>query len=79
MDNHLDSRQMDKIVLSLVILIIQLKKILIITLINHQDQHLHLQAEDQIENHRLLHQGKMYINLEKDRKKIMLLNQKMLL
>ncbi len=79
MDNHLDSRQMYKIVLSLVIQIIQLKKILIITLINHQDQHLHLQTEDQIENHRLLHQGKIYINLEKDQKKILWLNQKVLL
>jgi len=60
--NHQDSRQTDKIILSLIVLMKALK--------NHH-QLLHLLATDQIKNHQLLDQEKMYINLEGDLKKAM--------
>ena len=60
--NHQDSRQTDKIILSLIVLMKALK--------NHH-QFLHLLATDQIKNHQLLDQEKMCINLEGDLKKAM--------
>jgi hypothetical protein len=60
--NHQDSRQTDKIILSLIVLMKALK--------NHH-QPLHLLATDQIKNHQLLDQEGMYINLEGDLKKAM--------
>jgi hypothetical protein len=65
--NHQDSRQMDKIILSLIVLMKALK--------NHH-QLLHLLATDQIKNHQLLDQEKMYINLEGELKKAMEENKK---
>ena len=64
--NHQDSRQMEKIILSLIVLMKTLK--------NHH-QLLHLLATDQIRNHQLLDQEKMYINLEGDLKKTMGVNK----
>jgi hypothetical protein len=64
--NHQDSLQMDKIILSLIVLMKTLK--------NHH-QLLHLLATDQIRNHQLLDQEKMYINLEGDLKKTMGVNK----
>ena len=68
--NHQASRQMDKIFLSLIVQKIHLLLILIKTLKNHH-QILHLLATDQIKNHQLQDQEKMFINLEGDLKKAM--------
>ena len=65
-----NSRSTDKIILSLIVQKIQLLLTLIKALKNH-NQLLHLQAMDQIKNHQLLDQEKMFINLEGDLKKAM--------
>jgi hypothetical protein len=68
--NFQDIRSMEKIILSLIIQKIQLLLTLIKALKNHH-QLLHLLAMDQIKNHQLLDQEKMFINLEGDLKKAM--------
>jgi hypothetical protein len=72
--NHQDSQPTDKIILSLIVQKIHLLLILIKVSKNHH-QLLHLLATDQIKNHQLQDQGKMYINLEGDLKKAMGVNK----